>query len=44
MVAIASVGTMLVRFSPAVQAAEKKAFDAALAEKQRLKTEAGVLS
>ena len=43
MVAVASVGTVLVRFSPAVQAAEKKAFDAALAERQRLKAE-GVLS
>lgn len=41
MVAVASVATVLVRFSPAVQAAEKKAFDAALAERQRLKEEAG---
>ena len=40
-VAIASVATGLVRFSPAVQAAEKKAFDAALAEKQRLKAGTG---
>ena len=40
MVAVASVGTVLVRFSPAVQAAERKAFDAALAERQRLKVEA----
>ena len=39
MVTVASVGTVLVRFSPAVQAAEKGAFDAALAERQRLKTE-----
>ena len=44
MVAIASVATSLVRFSPAVQNAEKEAFDAALAERQRLKTEAGALS
>ena len=43
MVAVASAATALVRFSPAVQAAEKKAFDAALAERQRLKTE-GALS
>ena len=40
-VAVASVATGLVQFSPAVQAAEKKAFDAALAEKQRLKAETG---
>ena len=39
MVVVASIGTVFVRFSPAVQAAEKKAFDAALAERQRLKTE-----
>lgn len=39
MVVVASVATVLVRFSPAVQAAEKKAFDAALAERQRLKAE-----
>ena len=44
MVAVASFGTVLVRFSPAVQAAERQAFDAALAERQRLKTEAGALS
>ena len=40
MVAVASVATALVRFSPATQDAEKKAFDAALAERQRLKAEA----
>ena len=39
-VAIASVATALVRFSPAVEDAEKRAFDAALAERQRLKAEA----
>ena len=39
-VAVASVATALVRFSPAVQDAEKKAFDAALAERQRLRAEA----
>ena len=39
MVAVASVATALVRFSPAVQDAEKKAFDAALAERQRLKAD-----
>ena len=39
MVAVASIGTVFVRFSPAVQEAEKKAFDAALAERQRLKAE-----
>ena len=39
MVAVAAFATVLVRFSPAVQDAEKKAFDAALAEKQRLKAE-----
>lgn len=39
MVTVASIGTVFVRFSPAVQAAEKKAFDAALAERQRLKAE-----
>ena len=44
MVAVASVATSLVRFSPAVQNAEKEAFDAALAERQRLKTEAGAVS
>lgn len=38
-VAVASIGTVFVRFSPAVQEAEKKAFDAALAERQRLKAE-----
>ena len=43
MVAVASVATSLVRFSPAVQNAEKRALDAALAERQRLKTE-GALS
>ena len=43
-VAVASVATALVRFSPAVQDAEQKAFDAALAERQRLKAEAGALS
>lgn len=37
MVVIVSFTTLLVRFSPAVQDAEKKAFAAALAEKQRLK-------
>ena len=44
MVAVASVATALVRFSPAAQDAEKKAFDAALAERQRLKAEVGALS
>ena len=44
MVAVASVATALVRFSPATQDAEKKAFDAALAERHRLKTEAGAVS
>ena len=44
MVAVASFTTVLVRFSPAVQAAEKKAFDTALAERQRLKSEAGALT
>ena len=39
MVVVASVATALVRFSPAVQDAEKKAFDAALAERQRLKAD-----
>ena len=43
MITITSFATVLVRFSPAVQAAEKRAFDAALAEKQRLKVE-GALS
>ncbi len=43
MVTIASFATVLVKFSPVVQAAEKKAFDAALAERQRLKAE-GALS
>ena len=38
-VAVASIGTVFVRFSPAVEEAEKKAFDAALAERQRLKAE-----
>lgn len=41
MATIASFATLLVRFSPAVQDAEKKAFAAALAERQRLKAEAG---
>lgn len=41
---VASFATVLVRFSPAVQNAERKAYHAALAEKQRLKTEAGVIS
>lgn len=41
MVVIVSFATLLVRFSPAVQDAEKKAFAAALAEKQRLKAESG---
>ncbi len=41
MVIIASFATLLVRFSPAVQDAEKKAFAAALAERQRLKAETG---
>ena len=41
MAIVASFATVLVRFSPAVQDTEKKAFDAALAEKQRLKAEAG---
>lgn len=40
MVIVASFATLLVRFSPAVQDAEKKAFAAALAERQRLKTDA----
>ena len=44
MVGVASVATALVRFSPTVQDAEQKAFDAALAERQRLKAEAGALS
>ena len=39
MVTITSFATILVRFSPAVQAAEKRAFDAALAERQRLKAD-----
>lgn len=39
MVVVASFSTLLVRFSPAVQDAEQKAFAAALAEKQRLKAE-----
>ena len=43
MVTAAAFATVLVRFSPAVQAAEKRAFDAALAERQRLKAE-GALS
>ena len=43
MVTVAAFATVLVRFSPAVQAAEKRAFDAALAERQRLKAE-GALS
>ena len=41
MVVIVSFATLLVRFSPAVQDAEKKAFAAALAEKQRLKAGSG---
>ncbi len=41
MVAVASIATVFVRFSPAVQAAEKKAYEDALAERQRLKAEAG---
>lgn len=41
LVIVASFSTMLVRFSPAVQDAEKKAFAAALAERQRTKAEAG---
>ena len=40
MITITSFATVFVRFSPAVQAAEKRAFDAALAERQRLKAEA----
>ena len=40
MIAITSFATVFVRFSPAVQAAEKRAFEAALAERQRLKAEA----
>ena len=44
MVAVVSFATVLIRFSPAVQAAEKRAFDTAFAERQRLKTEVGVLS
>ena len=43
MVVVASVATTLVRFSPAVQDAEKQAFDAAIAERQRLKVD-GALS
>ena len=38
-VAVAAFATTLVRFSPAVQDAEKQAFDAALAERQRLKAD-----
>ncbi len=41
MAVIASFSTLLVRFSPAVQDAEEKALAAALAEKQRLKADAG---
>ena len=44
MVVVVSFATVLIRFSPAVQAAERRAFDTALAERQRLKTEVGVLS
>ena len=44
LVVAASFATLLVRFSPAVQEAEKKAFEAALIEKQRLKAETGGLS
>ena len=44
MVVVVSFATVLIRFSPAVQAAERRAFDTALAERQRLKTAAGVLS
>ena len=43
MVAVGSVATAFVRFSPVVQAAERKAFDAALTERRRLKAE-GALS
>ena len=39
MVTVTSFATVLVKFSPAVQAAERRAFDAALAERQRLKAE-----
>ena len=39
MVAVAAFATVLVRFSPAVQDAEKKAFDAAISERQRLKAD-----
>ncbi len=42
MAVIASFSTLLVRFSPEVQDAEKKAFAAALAEKQRLNADAGI--
>lgn len=42
MITITSFATVLVRFSPAVQAAEKKAFEAALAERQRLKAQGAV--
>ena len=41
MAAIASFATLLVRFSPAVEDAEKKALAAALAEKQRLNADTG---
>ena len=41
MAVIASFATLLVRFSPAVQDAEKKAFAAALAQKQRLNADTG---
>lgn len=40
LVAVASIATVLVRFSPAVQASAKKAFEEALAERERLKAEA----
>ena len=43
MVAVGSVATAFVRFSPAIQAAERKAFDAAVMERRRLKAE-GALS
>ncbi len=41
MAVIASFATLLVRFSPAVEDAEKKAFAAALAEKQHLNADTG---
>ena len=42
MVTVAAFCSVLVRFSPAVQEAEKKAFEAALADRARLKEEAAV--